>query len=97
MLGPRLEPAREPAHGLPPEVGAAGLFSWPLPGEVLTVTEPEGTGPQVVGDPQEEPAEVVSLADIQATVDRLVEEALRSRPREAMADGHLRLMDTCPV
>ena len=32
MIGPRLEPAREPAHGLPPEVGAAGLVSWQSPG-----------------------------------------------------------------
>ena len=50
-----------------------------------TVTEPEGTEPQVVGVSQEEPAEVISL---QATVDRLVEEALRNRPREPVADGH---------
>ena len=35
VLGPRLEPAREPAHGLPPEVGAAGLVPWQSPGEVL--------------------------------------------------------------
>ena len=50
-----------------------------------TVTEPEGTELQVVGVSQEEPAEVISL---QATVDRLVEEALRNRPREPVADGH---------
>ena len=35
LLGPRLEPAREPAHGRPPEVGAAGLVPWQSPGEVL--------------------------------------------------------------
>ena len=53
-----------------------------------TVTEPEGTEPQVVGVSQEEPAEVISLTNLQATVDRLVEEALRNRPREPAADGH---------
>ena len=52
------------------------------------VTELEGTEPQVVGVSQEEPAEVVSLTNLQATVDRLVEEALRNRPREPAADGH---------
>ena len=66
MLGPRLEPAREPAHGLPPEVGAAGLVPWQSPGRGGTragtaVTEPEGTELQVVGVSQEEPAEVISL------------------------------------
>ena len=50
-----------------------------------TVTEPEGTEPQVVGVSQEEPAEVISL---QGKVDRLVEEALCNRPREPVADGH---------
>ena len=53
-----------------------------------TVTEPEGTEPQVVGVSQEEPAEVIFLTNLQATVDRLVEEALRNRPREPAADGH---------